>query len=238
MKKLRLLMVEDAASMRKFAKYGLEKSFPSIRIDEATNGKEAQAKLEQAEYDLILCDWEMPEVQGDELLEWVRHHPNLSGTPFIMVTSRNDKQSVMKAIELGANSYVVKPFTAESLARKITTVIDRFDRREHERYEASGSLTFHFRDHVARGNLIDISLGGLLSVFSRSNELPSIFEKVTMDLQLENSPKSNGIEGFVIRIQAAEAFIDADRVKFAVKFLDMSPEKKKELQAVLNSLRK
>ncbi|MBZ0156231.1 MAG: response regulator [Alphaproteobacteria bacterium] len=141
---------------------------------------------------LSLCDWEVPDITGDEVLHWVRRHPNLSATPFIMVTSRNDRPSVLRAIESGANAYVVKPYTAELLAQKITAVIDKFDRRQYERYTATGAITVHFHELVARGKLIDMSRGGLFSSFSRKNPLPSIFERVLIDIKLEDVQKTRG----------------------------------------------
>ncbi|MGD0282170.1 MAG: response regulator [Dissulfurispiraceae bacterium] len=237
MQKLKALIVDDVASMRKFLKFGLEKTFPQVSVDEAVNGKEAQAKLEKTEYDLVLCDWEMPLLNGEELLLWVRSHPTLKKTPFIMVSSRNDKPSVLKAMQEGVDSYVVKPFTAEALAQKVMALVSKADRREVERLEAHGSTNLHFSDKVARGSIMDVSLGGIFSMFSRGNHLPGIFEKVMVDIKLEDSHKMDGVEGFVIRIQAAEAFIDADQVKIAVKFMDLPPDRKKVLEKILNSLK-
>ncbi|MBF0505359.1 MAG: response regulator [Nitrospirae bacterium] len=237
MKKLKVLIADDTASMRKFVKYGLEKSFPSILVDEAVNGREAQAKLDHTEYDLVLCDWEMPDINGDKILEWVRSHPTINSTPFIMVTSRNDKESVMQAIQGGVNSYVVKPFSAESLAQKITAVIDHFDRREFQRFEVNGSVNLHFGDQAIRGKIIDVSMGGIFSTVGRKSPLPAIFEKVMVDIKLEISEKLGGIEGFVIRLQAAESFIDSENVKIAVKFMDLPDQRKQELQRVMSSLK-
>lgn len=237
MKNLRVLIAEDSASMRKFVKYGLEKSFQGITVDEAANGKEAQTKLDQTDYDLVLCDWEMPGLTGDEILHWVRAHPTLNSVPFIMVTSRSDKDSVLKAIQGGVNSYVVKPFSAEGLAQKITAVIDHFDRREFQRFEANGSVLFHFGGKVAGGKIVDISMGGIFGIFSRKNPLPQIFERVMADIELENLKKVSSIEGFVIRLQAAESFIDAENIKIAVKFVELPDDKKEELQQIMNALK-
>ena len=238
MKKLKVLVVDDVASMRKFLKYGLEKSFPEIFVDEAANGKEAQAKLEKEEYDLVLCDWEMPYVNGEELLSWVRNHPALGRTPFIMVTSRSDKPSVLKAMQGGVDSYMIKPFTADGLAQKVMLLVDKADRRASERVEAHGAINLHFRDQVARGNIVDLSMGGLFGVVSRKNPLPSIFEEVRVDIILEDpQKKADGIEGFIIRIQAAEAFINAENVKIAVKFLEQSSESTEKIQQLLESLK-
>jgi CheY-like chemotaxis protein len=237
MQKLKALIVDDVASMRKFLRFGLEKTFPNISVDEAVNGKDAQAKLEKVEYDLVLCDWEMPLLNGEELLRWVRGHPTLSRTPFIMVSSRNDKPSVLKAMQEGVDSYVVKPFTAEGLARKVMMIVTKADRRELERIEVEGSTNLRFGDKVASGNIIDVSLGGIFSTFSRENSLPTIFEKVMVDIKLEDSRTVDGIEGFVIRLQAAEAFVDAENVKIAVKFMDLPADRKEEFEKILNSLK-
>ncbi|MBF0558103.1 MAG: response regulator [Nitrospirae bacterium] len=237
MKTLKALIVDDVASMRKFLKYGLEKSFPHMSVEEAMNGKEAQTKLEKNEYDLVLCDWEMPLLNGEELLTWLRNHPTLRKTPFIMVTSRSDKPSVLKALQGGVDSYVVKPFTADSLAQKVMNIVDRADRRELERFDVQGSATLHFGDQVARGFLIDVSLGGIFSSFGRENKLPTIFDKVNVDIKFEKSQKVDGIEGFIIRIQAAEAFIDAESVKIAVKFLELPENRRNELDKILSSLK-
>src|SRR5271169_4048658 len=180
----------------------------------------------------------MPDITGDEVLQWVRQHPVAKATPFIMVTSRNDKDSVLKAVGAGANSYVVKPYTAEMLAQKITAVIDKFDRRQSERLYVTGTALVHFRDLVATGNIIDLSAGGIFCTFDRQNPIPAIFEKVMLDLKLEDGQKTNGIEGFVIRIQAAEAFIDAAEVKLAFKFMDSpSSEKGNELAKLLDAVK-
>ncbi len=236
MRKLRVLIVDDVASMRKFLKFGLEKSFPDIFVDEAAHGKEAQGKLEKGEYDLVLCDWEMPYVTGEELLAWMRNHPTLSKMPFIMVTSRSDKPSVLKAMQGGVDSYMVKPFTADGLAQKVMMLVDKADRREMERFEAHGSINLQFRDQVARGTIVDISIGGLFAVISRKNPLPSIFEEVRVDIKLDDQQKKvDGIAGFIIRIQAAEAYIDAEDVKIAVKFLNLSSEGTKQIQQLLDS---
>ena len=236
MKELKVLIVDDVASMRKFLKFGLEKSFRQILVDEAGNGKEAQVKLEKVEYDLVLCDWEMPYVNGEELLRWVRNHPTLCRMPFIMVTSRSDKPSVLKAMQGGVDSYMIKPFSADGLAQKVMSLVDKADRRESERFEAHGDISLYFRDQVARGSIIDISMGGLFGEISRKDPLPSIFEQVRVDIKLEDSEKkADGIEGFVIRLQAAEAFIDAENVKIAVKFLDLSGEGSKKIQELIDS---
>lgn len=238
MEKLKILIVDDAQSMRHFARFSLEKIFSGSTVDEAINGKEAQSKMEKAQYDLVLCDWEMPDIHGDQVLKWVRSHSTLSATPFIMVSARNDKQSILKAIELGANSYVVKPYTADMLAQKITAVMDKFDRRQYERFNACGTVSVHVRDRVAKGSIIDLSQGGVLCTFSRKEPIPAILEKALLDIQLENKSKCDGIDAFVIRIQAAESVIDSANLKLAFTFMELPDTKQSELAGLLTLLKK
>jgi CheY-like chemotaxis protein len=123
--KIRVLVIDDAAFMRDIVKKGVRSCFPGFRIDEAQNGRQAMGMLQKESYDLVLCDWEMPEMNGAELLEWIRNNEETSRIPFIMVTSRGDREHVAKAIALKANNYIVKPFTSEKLGNVVTQVLMR-----------------------------------------------------------------------------------------------------------------
>lgn len=224
------------ASVRKFIKFGLEKNHPNVEIYEASNGKEAQAMLETEKYDLILCDWEMPSMSGYELLNWIRNHPTLKDLPFIMVTARNEKENVIKALQAGVNSYVIKPFTIEGLIQKMAEVHRKFDRRQYERFDLSGEVIMQFRDLVSRGNLLDMSMGGFLCNVHRKSPIPMILEKLVCDIKVDNNRKVSGLEGFVVRIQAAEAFIDSEYIKVAVKLLEVGDKRAKELKDLLSSV--
>ncbi|HAK88501.1 MAG: hypothetical protein A2077_01945 [Nitrospirae bacterium GWC2_46_6] len=236
MARLKVLIVDDMSSVRKFTTYGLEKNHPNLAIEEAANGKEAQTLIENTRYDLILCDWEMPSMKGDELLEWVRKDSATRDVPFIMITAKNEKDDVLRAMHLGVNGYIVKPFTIEALLQKMATVDRKFDRRAFERFDVCGDVTLHFRETVARGELTDVSMGGVLGIFSIKNHLPQILEKAVADIKLEKGPKAAGLEGFVIRVQAAQAFLDTENIKLAIKFLENAPDKTNDLKAVVNSI--
>lgn len=236
MAKNKVLVVDDMASVRRFIKFGLEKNHPNVEIQEAANGKEAQTMLEAEKYDLILCDWEMPLMSGMDLLGWVRNHPKLKEIPFIMVTAKNEKEHVIKALQAGVNSYVIKPFTIEGLIQKMAEVNRKFDRRQYERFDLSGEVVLQFRDLISRGNLLDLSIGGFLCNIHRKSPIPMIFEKLACDIKLDNNHKVSGLEGFVVRIQAAEAFIDSEYIKVAVKLLELDDKKLKELKDLLSSV--
>ena len=119
MSKVSVLVVDDASFIRDLVKNCLRNYFPGIRIEDAVNGRKAQALLSREAFDLVLCDWEMPEMSGLELLTWCREQDRLKTLPFIMVTSRGDKENVIQAIQAGVSDFVSKPFTNEQLLSKV-----------------------------------------------------------------------------------------------------------------------
>ena len=125
MSKVRVLVVDDASFIRDLVKKCLRNYFPGIKIEDAINGKKAQAMLAREAFDLVLCDWEMPEMSGLELLTWCREQDALKAMPFIMVTSRGDKENVVQAIQAGVSGYVSKPFTNEQLLTKVKQALNK-----------------------------------------------------------------------------------------------------------------
>ncbi|SFD46797.1 Response regulator receiver domain-containing protein [Pseudomonas citronellolis] len=125
MSKVSVLVVDDAPFIRDLVKKGLRDHFPGLRIEEAVNGRKAQQHLARHAVDLILCDWEMPEMSGIELLGWCRAQASLKDVPFIMVTSRGDKENVVQAIQAGVSDYIGKPFSNDQLVSKVRKALSR-----------------------------------------------------------------------------------------------------------------
>ncbi|MFL1418093.1 response regulator [Pseudomonas fildesensis] len=128
MSKVSVLVVDDASFIRDLVKKCLRNYFPGIKIEDAVNGKKAQAILMRETFDLVLCDWEMPEMSGLELLTWCREQAHLKAMPFVMVTSRGDKENVVQAIQAGVSGYVSKPFTNEQLLSKVKQALHKVGR--------------------------------------------------------------------------------------------------------------
>ena len=128
MSKVNVLIVDDASFIRDLMKKGLRSHFPGIQLEEAVNGRKAQQILATQRFDLILCDWEMPEMSGLELLAWFRQQAEFKEIPFIMVTSRGDKNNVVQAIQAGVTDYIGKPFTQDQLLSKVTKALSRSGR--------------------------------------------------------------------------------------------------------------
>ncbi|WP_338806437.1 response regulator [Pseudomonas chlororaphis] len=125
MSKVSVLVVDDASFIRDLVKKCLRNYFPGIKIEDAINGRKAQALLAREAFDLVLCDWEMPEMSGLELLTWCRGQESMKSMPFIMVTSRGDKENVVQAIQAGVSGYVSKPFTNEQLLTKVKQALNK-----------------------------------------------------------------------------------------------------------------
>ena len=118
---MKVLIVDDFATMRRILK-NIMKQIGFSDITEADNGKNALKILKSQEIDLILCDWNMPEMAGIEVLNTVRGDDELKNTPFIMVTAEAQKENILEAVKAGVSSYVVKPFTAETVEQKLKKV--------------------------------------------------------------------------------------------------------------------
>lgn len=117
---IRILVVDDATFIRDMIKKQLRDKIPGVEIIDAPDGARALAQLKNQSVDLILSDWEMPNVSGAELLTTVRAMPSAGAVPFIMISSRGDRNHIIKAIELGVSDYLTKPFTAEELLKKVS----------------------------------------------------------------------------------------------------------------------
>lgn len=114
----RVLFVEDSPTMRRIIFNSLKK-LGVKEIEDAENGVDALEKIQKSEFDLILTDWNMPEMNGEELVEHLRKLDKYKRVPILMITTRGMQEDVMAAIKLGVNGYIVKPFTPEVLRKKM-----------------------------------------------------------------------------------------------------------------------
>ncbi len=121
---LKVLIVDDQYSVRQMTRMTLEKL--GIRhIHESENGRDAFNKVVIQPLDLIISDYNMPEMDGLSLLRAVRGHQAVRKLPFILLTGRGDRELVVKAAQAGVNNYLVKPFTEIILREKIEQVMGK-----------------------------------------------------------------------------------------------------------------
>lgn len=119
-----LLVVDDFATMRRIVSNLLRES-GAVDITEAENGAEALRKLETGRIKFVVSDWNMPNMNGLELLQAVRNSPQLKDLPFLLVTAEARKENIVDAAQAGADGYIVKPFTAATLNEKIMMILKR-----------------------------------------------------------------------------------------------------------------
>jgi CheY-like chemotaxis protein len=120
-----VLVVDDAAFVRDAIKRNLRALIPNVEIFDAPDGRRACSVVKSKNIKLILSDWEMPEMSGEEFLTWLRSQDEHAKTPFIMVTSRGDKEHVVTAVKAGVNDYITKPFTPDELQKKVLKQLKR-----------------------------------------------------------------------------------------------------------------
>ncbi len=122
--KIKVLVVDDFPTMRRIVK-NLLKQLGFENIEEAENGEDALRKLRSGDYGLVVSDWNMPVMEGIELLKHIRSDPQLKDIPFLMVTAEAEKEKVIEAIKAGVDNYIVKPFTGEVLKEKLEKIAQK-----------------------------------------------------------------------------------------------------------------
>jgi two-component system chemotaxis response regulator CheY len=120
---MKILVVDDFSTMRRIIK-NLLKQIGYVNVDEAEDGADAYSKIENGGYGFIISDWNMPNMDGLELLGKIRSNDELKHLPLLMVTAEAEKEKVISAIQAGVNNYIVKPFTAEILKEKMDKVFE------------------------------------------------------------------------------------------------------------------
>jgi DNA-binding response OmpR family regulator len=128
MNKLKVLIADDISSFRKFIEYTISQNYLNVETEMATNGLDAKRKLESNQYDLVLCDWGMPQMSGIDLLKWLRNHPTLHKIAFVMITANGDEEAVKTATKLGATAYILKPISMNQLIAKLATILSTLNK--------------------------------------------------------------------------------------------------------------
>lgn len=131
-KELRILIADDHLPTRTLVKLILrECGFQDIR--QAESGAEAIHSIMSEPVDLIICDWNMPEGNGLQVLRMLRADPRFQKVPFLMLTAEAYRENVVAAMQAGVSDYVIKPFTADTLFSKICEIVGRHDTKRSDR---------------------------------------------------------------------------------------------------------
>ena len=123
-KSMKILVVDDFSTMRRIIK-NLLKDLGFSNIQEADDGSTALPMLQQGDFDFVVTDWNMPGMQGIDLLRAIRADDKLKHLPVLMGTAEAKKEQIVAAAQAGVNGYVVKPFTAATLKEKLDKIFER-----------------------------------------------------------------------------------------------------------------
>ncbi|QTA90371.1 chemotaxis protein CheW [Desulfonema magnum] len=199
-KNVKILLVEDAMTMRKIEIKTLN-SLGYKEITEAKDGNQAIEKLrEEKKIDLIISDWNMPGMDGYELLVWVRANEEYKDIPFLMATGQGDIKQERKAVVAGVSSFVAKPFNADELKNKIDEAfgVKDDDKIFVEEVKSRKTTTGKVRLKVAHIQITDhLVLGVLKHLIEKKTISPKYFELETQCMRGWNPVKDSLGKGTV-----------------------------------------
>jgi two-component system chemotaxis response regulator CheY len=120
---MKFLVVDDFATIRRIVK-GVINELGFSNVTEADDGSTALPLLRDGNFDFLITDWNMPGMPGLDLLKAVRANPKLAKLPVLMVTAEAKRDQIVAAAQAGVNGYIIKPFTAEVLKKKLTKILN------------------------------------------------------------------------------------------------------------------
>ena len=123
-KNMKILIVDDFSTMRRIIK-NLLRDLGYNNTHEADDGNTALPMLKNGDYQFVVTDWNMPGMQGIDLLKAIRLDDKLKHLPVLMVTAEAKRDQIIEAAQAGVNGYIVKPFTAATLKEKLDKIFER-----------------------------------------------------------------------------------------------------------------
>ncbi|MDT0500543.1 MULTISPECIES: chemotaxis response regulator CheY [unclassified Halomonas] len=123
-KNMSILVVDDFPTMRRIVR-SLLRELGFTNVEEAEDGQDALNKLKSGGFEFVVSDWNMPNMDGLEMLKQIRADDSLKELPVLMVTAEAKKENIIAAAQAGANGYVVKPFTSATLEEKLNKIFEK-----------------------------------------------------------------------------------------------------------------
>lgn len=202
----------------------IKSRFSAITILTAQNGEEAFDIFQNNEIDIILSDWEMPVMSGEELIYNVRNNSNNKKVPFVMVTAHSGKDFIVTAIQNGVNHYIVKPFTPSDIERKVRECL-KFSRRSSLRYSnlPSNSSCVTIDKAKIPSAIIDVSRSGLMLDLGYQDEV-MLFKRCSVAIEVELPTESRclaigPIVSTILRLEALDfSNANAKRCRMGLHF--------------------
>jgi len=238
---IKILIVDDPDIISKMIRPTLVKQlgFTGQNIIEAHSGRKALEILNTMQIDLVMCEWNIPEISGIELLRIIRKHETLSALPFMMVTSVSDQKCIVQAAQEKVTQYVVKPFTAESFSVNIKQALLSTEQRADKRYQVvkSNELTVSGNGNAfTSGKIINFSKGGLLAKLLVTREI-TIYDTLELMISMVDSSSGkklvNSVQGELIRIERIADSTTPKAGYYSFMFTALDPAQKKFLETII-----
>jgi DNA-binding response OmpR family regulator len=259
MSDLKVLIVDDARFIRDHVSRILKEHFPEYQVDAAEDGEVGRKLMAKTKYDLILCDWEMPGLSGLEVLQWARQQANYADVPFVMVTSRGERDYVLKAIQAGVNDYMGKPFEDSMLIEKVKKYAGKRvessadSRRKAAQMLAAGKTAasqnkapkkpkglaqLRIGSGVFKCAIKEITLQFAVVAVKREDGVPALLQQCVVDIEQASGSSVAQMNGFVAALSANERSTETTFITVDVQFVDNDPDKLEVLTGFIANLSK
>ncbi len=236
-----VVVIDTSKTVRKIVASFLRNEMGCRNVVECDRAEEAWDMLtnKMVIADWIICAWELEGMSGFDLLEKIRASQVTSGIPFLMMTTHDDGDSIMRALNAGATDYLLKPFTRQKLAEDIEKIVALRYRRRVPRYQAAdfNATAIDFgRQKVYQGQLIDISETDILVSVPMSREMPIyIYDQANMTVTF-------GIEefsliGMLFRLERTPGALDRGRQYAAFNIKEITPADKAAMDRFIDTLK-
>lgn len=204
------LVIDNSRMVRSKVRNVLENRLGVELVIEAADGAEAIKVLQAHKIDMIISDWDMPGLNGEELLFEVRNNRQWSAIPFIMMTGNKDRDCIVSAMQNGVSNYIVKPFSPAELEDKIRKSWNKTSRRRAERYnmQPEHKAAIRYEDAVFSAQILNISRTGALVRVNYDQRL-RLFEKYQLMIELKVAGQSepmriDPIYGATVRLEVED----------------------------------
>ncbi|MCP4598341.1 response regulator [Neptuniibacter sp.] len=259
MSEMKVLIVDDARFIRDHVSRIVKEHFPEYQVDSAEDGEAGRTLMSKTNYDLILCDWEMPGMSGLDVLQWARQQSQYVDVPFVMVTSRGERDYVLQAIQAGVNDYMGKPFEDSQLVDKVKKFIGkRIETSSESRRKAAqmlaagktaasqkktakkpkGLAQLRVGAGVLKCAIKEITLQHAQVAVKREDGVPQLLEQCVLDIESASGKSVAQMNGFVGALAANERSTETTFINVDVQFVDNDPDKLEVLTGYIASLGK
>lgn len=231
------LVVDDEYEVRKFVAGLLTTQLGFSKVTEAQSAEIALEFFKSGEkFDIIFSDWEMPRMKGDEFLVEIRKNPMTKKTPFIMMSYKKDKESLVAAIRAGVTNYIVKPLTAGVFMQKVKKTLSDIERKEVENFKSQIKYLVELtltEDLVVPSELIEVSDSGCVvrtPIYKRG--LGCVYDIMPLAIRFEGSQFN--VEGEIVGVQEDKVDISIRQfVMVSFKFRDLDKKNQTKIDRLV-----